>query len=292
MQHENIILKQSVAKNGNGTAHHPDELDIINLIGKAVSFIQRFKIILFGSLLAGLSFGLYLYFTSPRQFTTKLVVHSMFLSNQEEIEIVDNWKELLRKGEKKQLASLMNCDVNVIRNLNNISAEEILKTYVVNNPNGFIINVTVKDNSILDELQQGIVYGLNNSPYVKEKLEIKKARDRELIKKTTDEILKLNATKQIIDSLIRTQSSASTFMVDISRISAQMIELNEKLFNYQEDLKFLAGVQVLENFNQGKLSRQGLMKFSFLGMASGLFIGYLVSLFFFVRIKLRTSSTL
>ena len=124
-------------------------------------------------------------------------------------------KELLRKGEKKQLASLMNCDVNVIRNLNNISAEEILKTYVVNNPNGFIINVTVKDNSILDELQQGIVYGLNNSPYVKEKLEIKKARDRELIKKTTDEISKLNATKQIIDSLIRTQSSASTFMVDI-----------------------------------------------------------------------------
>lgn len=217
----------------------------------------------------------------------------MFLSNQEEIEIVDNWKDLLRRGEKKQLASLMNCDVNVIENLSNISAEEILKTYVVSNPNGFIINVTVKDNSVLDALQKGIIYGLNNSPYVKEKIETKKARDRELIKKTTDEIAKLNVTKEIIDSLIQTnQRNSSSFMLDISRISSQMIELNEKLFNYQEDLKFLSGVQVLQNFNQGKLSRQGLMKFSSLGMVSGLFVGYLVSLFLFVRIKLKTSRTL
>jgi hypothetical protein len=185
----------------------------------------------------------------------------------------------------------MGCDVKVIEKLSNISAEEILKTYAVNNPNGFIINVTVKDNSILDQLQKGIVYGLNNSPYVKDKIETKKARDRELIKKTTDEIAKLNVTKQIIDSLIQTnQRNTSSFILDISRISAQTIELNEKLFNYQEDLKFLTGIQVLENFNKGKLSRNGLLKLSFLGMASGLFIGYLVSLFLFVRIKLKTST--
>ncbi|HWI91434.1 MAG TPA: hypothetical protein VNT20_09170 [Flavisolibacter sp.] len=293
MQHENVILKQSIAKNGNGTTHHPDELDIINLIGKATSFIQRFKLILFGSAIVGLSFGLYKYFSSPTQFTTRLIVHSMFLSNQEEIEIVDNWKELLGKGEKAQLAKLLNCDITVIEKLGKISAEEILKTYAVNNPNGFIINVTVKDNSILDQLQKGIVYGLNNSPYVKEKIETKKARDRELIKRTTDEIAKLNVTKQIIDSLIQTsQRNSSSFMLDISRISAQTIELNEKLFNYQEDLKFLAGIQVLENFNKGKLSRNGLLKLSLLGMASGLFIGYLVSLFLFIRIKLKTSRLL
>jgi tyrosine-protein phosphatase YwqE len=187
----------------------------------------------------------------------------------------------------------LNCDITVIEKLGKISAEEILKTYAVNNPNGFIINVTVKDNSILDQLQKGIVYGLNNSPYVKEKIETKKARDRELIKRTTDEIAKLNVTKQIIDSLIQTsQRNSSSFMLDISRISAQTIELNEKLFNYQEDLKFLAGIQVLENFNKGKLSRNGLLKLSLLGMASGLFIGYLVSLFLFIRIKLKTSRLL
>lgn len=290
MQHENIILKQSIAKNGNG-ARQPDELDLVNLIGKAISFVQRFKFILGIFLLAGLVWGLYLHFTSPKQFTTRLIVHSMFLSNQEEIEIVSNWKELLGKREKVQLASLMGCDVKVIEKLSNISAEEILKTYAVNNPNGFIINATVKDNSILDDLQKGIVYGLNNSPYVKEKIETKKARDRELIKRTTDEIAKLNVTKQIIDSLIKTnQRNTSSFMLDISRISAQTIELNEKLFNYQEDLKFLTGIQVLENFNKGTLSRNGLLRVSFLGMASGLFIGYLVSLFLFVRIKFKTSA--
>jgi hypothetical protein len=290
LQYENTVLKQNIIKNGNGS-YQPDELDIINMIGKTVSFIRRFKMILGGCLLAGLAFGIYLYFTSPPQFTTRLIVHSMFLSNQEDIEIVDNWKELLGKKEKVQLTNLMNSNLKIIEKLSEISAEEILKTYAVNNPNGFIINVTVKDNSILDELQKGIVYGLNNSPYVKEKIETKKARDRELIKKTSDEITKLNTTKQTVDSLMQTNQSNTPVMLDISRISAQVIELNEKLFNYQEELKFLSGVQVLENFNKGKLRRNGLLKFSFMGVASGLFIGYLISLFLFVRIKLKTANS-
>lgn len=216
----------------------------------------------------------------------------MFLSNQEEIEIIDNWKDLLAKGERAQLAKSMNCSDDVIKKLSKISAEEILKTYAVNNPNGFIINVSVTDNSILDDLQKGIVYGLNNSPYVKEKLETRKARDLDLIKSTNNEIAKLNATKQIIDSLILANHSNSTsFMLDISRSSAQMIDLNEKLFNYQEDLKFLSGVQVLENFNKGETKRSGLIKFSLFGMAAGLFVGYMISLFLFLGMKLKESKT-
>lgn len=291
MHYENIVLKKDIPKNGNNT-HYSDELDLISLIRKSISFIQHFKFILSGCVLAGLALGLYLHFISPMQFKTRLIVHSNFLSNQEEIEIIDNWNSLLSKGEKVELANQMGCNVQVVEKLSNISAEEILKTYAVNNPNGFIINVTVKDVGILKELQNGIVYGLNNSPFVKEKVEVKKAKDRKLIKETTDEIAKLNLNKQIVDSLIRSgRSNASPFMVDISRISAQVIDLNEKLLNYQEDLKFLTGVQVLENFNPGKLSRDGLLKLSLMGITLGFFIGYLISLFMFVRMKLKAADT-
>src|SRR6185295_7764394 len=44
------------------------------------------------------------------------------------------------------------------------------KLYVQDNPHGFIVQVIVKDTSILDNLQQGIVYGLENTEYVKERL--------------------------------------------------------------------------------------------------------------------------
>ena len=286
LQYENNLLKTSVTRNGNGN-HHPDELDVINLIQKALSFFNRFKTILLSSFIAGLAIGLYFYFSSPKQYSTRLIVHSMFLSNQEEIEIIDNWKKLLA-GEKSQLANVLNCRKEVVEKLGRISAEEILKVYASNNPNGFIINVSVRDTSILDELQRGIVYGLNNSPYVKEKIAIHQARDNELIKKTSDEIAKLNATKTTIDSLIRS-GHATPMMLDISRINAEWIDLNEKMFAYQEDLKFTTGLQVLENFNRGKLTRTGLLKFTFLGMAAGLFIGYLISLLLYVQTKMKAA---
>jgi hypothetical protein len=289
LQYENTYLKP-IVKNGVKKIH-PDELDVIALIQKGLSFFDHFKIILLSFSVAGLASGLYFYFDSPRQYSTRLIAHSMFLSNQEEIGIVDNWKALLSKGGKSQLAGVMNCNARVVKKLSSISAEEILKVYASDNPNGFIINVTVTDTSILDELQNGIVYGLNNSPYVKEKLVIRKTRDNDLIKRTTEEIEKLNAFKALASNLIQTKSkNTAPVMIDISRTSAETIDLNEKLLSYREDLKFLTGIHVLENFNKGKLERHGLLKFPFLGIATGLFIGYLISLLLFARQKMKAIS--
>ena len=187
----------------------------------------------------------------------------------------------------------MNCSTIVIDKLREIEAEEILKTYVSNNPNGFLINVSVTDTSILDELQNGIVYGLNNSPFIKEKITTRKAKNTELIAKVNSEIEKLNTTKSLIDSMIRTRNvNSSSLLVDISRMNAEWIELNEKLLGYKEDLKFLSGVQVLEGFHKGTMTRQGLMTLSLLGIAAGFFIGYVLSLFLFIIRKLKTANKL
>jgi len=291
LQYENTYLKHSIIKNGNGNGHF-DELDLIPLIQKALAFIYRFRIILSGFFIAGLSLGLYFYFTSPRQYSTRLIVHSMLLSNQEEIEIIDNWNSLLAKGEQAQLARIMNCEKNVTKKLSRISAEEILKVYASNNPNGYIINVSVTDTSVLDKLQTGIVYGLNNTPYVREKIETRKARDLELISKISAEIDRLTVTRNSIGHLLEAGNTGATpLMVDIFHINAEWMDLNEKLLSYREDLKFLTGVQVLEDFDKGKLLRSGLLKFSFLGMAGGLFIDYLISLLLYIKLKIKMVKT-
>jgi hypothetical protein len=290
LQNETIFLKKPIIKNGI-SQRHPDDLDIIYLIQNAIAFIRRFKFILFGCMLMGFTLGLFFYIRSPKQYSTKLIVHPSFVSNQDQIEIIANWNELLGKGGKEQLASIMNCSTIVIDKLREIEAEEILKTYVSNNPNGFLINVSVTDTSILDELQNGIVYGLNNSPFIKEKITTRKAKNTELIAKVNSEIEKLNTTKSLIDSMIRTRNvNSSSLLVDISRMNAEWIELNEKLLGYEEDLKFLSGVQVLEGFHKGTMTRQGLMTLSLLGIAAGFFIGYVLSLFLFIIRKLKTAT--
>lgn len=290
MQYENTYLKP-LTKNGVDKVHS-DELDVIALIQNGYSFFKRYKFIFVGLAIAGLTTGLYFYFSSLKQYSTRLIAHSMFLSNQEEIQIIDNWEKLLSKRESNQLADLMNCNVSTIKKLSNISAEEILKVYASDNPNGFIIDVSVTDVSVLDALQKAIVYGLNNSPYVKERIAVRKTKDMELIKKTTEEIEKLNASKILINDLIQTGHTGTTpVILDVSGISAEIITLNEKLLFYQEDLRFLSGVQVLENFTKGNLERHGLAKFSFLGLATGLFIGYLISLFLSVLKKMKLNTT-
>jgi hypothetical protein len=290
LQNETIFLKPPTTKNGVGHRQPDDELDLINLIRRTILFFSRFKFIFLGCLTVGLALGLYFYQSTPKRYSTRMIVHPWFISNQDEIEIIDSWKDLLSKGERGQLASIMNCDGAVLQQLSTISAEEILRTYIPNNPNGFLISVSVTDTSILNELQEGIVYGLNNSPFIKEKISVRKAKNMELIAKMNEEIEKLNTTKTLIDSMIRTRNaSSSSLMIDISQVNAEWIDLNEKLMGYQEDLRFLSGVQVLEGFHKGKMVRSGLFKLTFLGLAAGFFIGYMISLFLYVLQKLKAS---
>src|SRR5215212_5429070 len=151
-------------------AYRSDELDLVSLIEKGVSFFRNFGIIILIFAILGLGLGIWLYSITPKKYASRLILHSKILTNQEEIEIINTWKNLLKKGELPTVAKNLNCRIDVIQKLSKISAEEVQKLYVQDNPNGFIVDVLVKDTSILDELQQGIVYGLENSEYVKERV--------------------------------------------------------------------------------------------------------------------------
>jgi hypothetical protein len=298
LQQETGYFRRLPAKNGI-RYKAADDVDLIRTIQKAVSFFKAFRSLLFVCLVLGLTAGLFFYFRSPKQYSTRLIVRPWFLnqggllSNQEEIEIVENWKQLLSSGEKARLATSLNCRMTTINNLRGISAEEILRTYVPNNPNGFFIKVTVTDTRVLDDLQKGIVFGLDNSPYTRAKIDIRRKRDMELITQVKGEIARLEATRQLVDSIIKTNSSGSAaFLVDISRVNAESIELNEKMLGYQEDLKFLSGVQVLDDFSKGPLTRPGLVKFSLLGLATGAFIGYLIAILIYLARRVAEEEAL
>ena len=287
MHQQEVFFKPVFEKNGSVTKT-ADELDVVSLIGNFLGFISRFKRILLSFAITGLLLGIYFYLSSPKQSSSKMILHSAVLTNQEEIEIIDDWNQLLSKHQLNVLAGVLNCREGVLKKLTSISAEEVQKVYSQNNPNGFIVNVKVKDTSILDELQKGIVYGLDNSPYVSEKLAAKRIKYNELIESVNQEIQKLNSTKQTVDDIISSKNPGSTpLLIDISRLNAEWIDLNEKLLNYQEELKFMRGVYVLENFNKGKLSRS-LLKPLFFGLAAGCFLGYLLSLVLSVREKIKT----
>src|SRR6187399_1089630 len=266
----------------------PDELDLIVVIERMVAFFNRFFYILIIFPTIGIIAAFLLFLSTQRKYTSELVLHSFILTNLENIQIIENWKTLLRKKEYNTLAGIWNSNPDLVKKVNKISTEEIQKLYVQDNPHGFIVRVIVKDTSILDNLQQGIVYGLENTDYVKQKLITKKANLIELIGKVKGEIAKLDSTKLAVENILNNKNkSSSSLFVDITSINSGIINLNEKLLAYQEQLKFANATQVLQNFNKFSHpeSRNGPLLL-FVGAIIGLVIGYLTSLVIAVRQKL------
>ena len=266
----------------------PDELDLIVVVERMVAFFNRFFYILIIFPTICLIAAFLLFLSTQRKYTSELVLHSAILTNLENIQIIENWKTLLRKKEYNTLAGIWNSNPDLVKKVKKISAEEIQKLYVQENPHGFIVRVTVKDTSILDNLQQGIVYGLENTEYVKERLITKRANLIELIEKVKGEIAKLDSTKLAVENILNNKNkSSSSLFVDITSINSGIINLNEKLLAYQEQLKFANATQVLQNFNKFSHpeSRNGPLLL-FVGAIIGLVIGYLSSLVIAVRQKL------
>jgi hypothetical protein len=266
----------------------PDELDLIVVVERMVAFFNRFFYILIIFPTIGLIAAFLLFLSTQRKYTSELVLHSAILTNLENIQIIENWKTLLRKKEYNTLAGIWNSNPDLVKKVEKITAEEIQKLYVQENPHGFIVHVTVEDTSILDNLQHGIVYGLENTEYVKERLITKRANLIELIEKVKGEIAKLDSTKLAVENILNNKNkSSSSLFVDITSINSGIINLNEKLLAYQEQLKFANATQVLQNFNKFSHpeSRNGPLLL-FVGAIIGLVIGYLTSLVIAVRQKL------
>jgi len=272
-----------------------DDIDLVNILERAFLFFQKYRKVFLISVIAGIALGCLKYYTSGKMYKSRLILHSSYLTNLEEIEIIDYWNELLKRTEYAALAQSFNCDEGMLKKVASIEGSEILKNYSAANPNGFYIDVRVKDNSILPQLQKAIVYGLNNTEYVKQKLELRKKDLETLIDKVTIELQKLDSLKKNIEAAITTREKNSTsFMLNIPGVNREFIDMNEKLLSYYEELKFNStGIQVLQSFiSLDTPVSISLKVMILLGIILGLAIGFIYASLNSVKHRLKKRASL
>jgi len=269
-----------------------EDIDLLLLIERAVLFFRRYKWIFIGAIALGIASGIFIYSSLPKIYKSRLIAHSFLLTNQEEIQIIDNWNELLSKHEYTSLGKIFNCSERMLHSVKQIKGDEIQKVFTPTNPNGFLIEVTVTDFSLLDTLQKAIVYGLENNDYLKARMELKRANLRELIVKTTAEIEKFDLTKKRLEDILNgNEPPSSLSIIDITGLSKQLIEMNEKLMNYKQDLQFANALQILQGFSKFKQpAGPKLLVWLFLGLVFFLSIAYLYALMGSTMEKLRMRS--
>jgi hypothetical protein len=282
-------------RNGKAQDIASDDIDLINIAERAFLFFRKYRVALIIAAVAGIALGCFRYYTSGKIYKSRLILHSSFLTNLEEIEIINYWNELLKRNEYTALSQSFNCDETMLRDVVSIEGSEILKNYSASNPNGFYIDARIKDNSILPGLQKALVYGLNNTEYVKQRLLLRKKDVETLIEKVTVEIQKLDSLKKSIETIITSREKNSTsFMLDIPGVNKEFIDMNEKLLSYREELQFSSsGIQVLQSFVPLNTPVSiSLRVMILLGIAFCLFITFIFTIIHSVseRLKKRASS--
>lgn len=276
------------------TAEHvktvsPDDIDLLVLAEKIIAFIKRYKWLFIFSIIAGLLSGFLFYRSLAKIYHSGMIFHSFMLTNAEEIQIADNWNDQLRKKEYTALAQAFHCPEKILYPVRQIKASEIQKVFTPNNPSGFTVEVNTTDNSILPALRNGLVYGFENSPYVRQRTDMKRARLEELIRITSLEIGKLDSTKIAIEKIISGNGRASSsVIVDGSNVSRQLVELNEKLLSFRDELKFSNSIQVLQDFSPFKTpAGPHLLTWLFAGLVLFISLAWTLAMADSLRRKLR-----
>jgi len=259
------------------------------LLERLILYLRRFWALFLVATATGILLGCIAYFASPKLYRSRIILHSSYLTNSEQIEIVDYWNELLKRNERSALAQILRCNERSLDDVTSMEGAEILKNYSASNPNGFYIDVKVKNNSTLPQLQKAIVDGLNNTELVKQKLVLRKADLNQLIQQVTIEIRKLDSLKLNIDNIIgNRERNASSLMLDVTGANKDLIDMNEKLLSYQEELRFASGVQVVQGFVPLNTPVSISLKVMIvLGLILCLSVAYVITLAIYVRARLK-----
>src|SRR5215510_13355567 len=144
-------------RNGKAQNIVSDDIDLISIAERAFLFFRRYRTAFIIAIVVGIALGCLRYYTSGKLYKSRLILHSSFLTNLEEIEIINYWNELLKRSEYGALAQSFNCNEKMLHNVVSIEGSEILKNYSSSNPNGFYIDARIKDNTVLPDLQRALV---------------------------------------------------------------------------------------------------------------------------------------
>lgn len=268
--------------------HPADELDVVALLKNALAFFSQYGKLLIIVAFTGMLAGGIRFYSASKLYSSSLVLKPSMLSDPEQLELINSWAALLKKRELPVLAHEFHVEESLLKKVISITTEELQKSVNTNNFTAFTVTVLVTDTAILKPLQKGILYALDNSEYVKEKLAARKNILRTMIQTVQQEMTRLTSIQAAVEtSLQQNNSSGSRFLVSVSDISSQLATLQEKKLNYEENLLFTSAVYVLQNFYvPAKPAHPQLIKLLVIGFGSGLFLGCAIACFLYLKRKL------
>ncbi|QHT68814.1 hypothetical protein GXP67_20255 [Rhodocytophaga rosea] len=275
-----------------------DEIDLIELLTKAILFLKQYVGLLIIFTIIGILIGILLYTRTPFYYKSRMIVNSTALSNPEAINIINSWQVHITKNDYEILARKLNLSYETAYKIKNFKANETVpaenKRFLPPEAEdgSFTIEASVSDVQVLDSLEMAIINFLEDNKYIKIRSALKKANLQRLKIKIDNEIASLDSLKHSLNNILNNNRYPSgAFLTNPAEVNVKIIELYERSLNIETSIKLVDDVQVVESFTKSNTpDGPDLIKFPAIGGAIGLFLAFVIVFVLYLRNKIRTIS--
>ncbi|WP_276367327.1 Wzz/FepE/Etk N-terminal domain-containing protein [Chryseolinea sp. H1M3-3] len=251
-------------------ANKPDEVDLFELFLRGVNTLRAnfWLILLF--FCVGTAIGLVYYYSSKKIYESRIVVSSTILTRSFSEALIDNLNRHRRESNIETVRSLLNVSQEIATNIVHLEVENLSRVDDLKEPDKFVITAQVYTPEILQGLEQGIIYYLENNDYVKIRVAENKSSLEQTLAQLNREIKDIEALKEkIIDGNFFERANGN-IMFDPTTVNTKILELTKEKLLVQTNLKLINSVQVIEGFP--KFDRPSTPRL-YVSLISGSFVG-------------------
>lgn len=226
-----------------------NEIDLLKLFLQGVDILRANFWLFTCFFLLGIGLGFAHYYTSVKVFQNKLIVSSLILTRSYGKILIDNINKHQQENDITTTADKLKISEQTARKVSNISVETFIEADGIKETDRYIIIVEVVDEEILPELQQGLIYYLENNEFVRVRVEQSKRFSKEVISKIENELRDMEEFKTRLfkgDLLL----SKSAVMFDPTTINSKIIELTKEKITLENTFALANSVQVIEGFTK------------------------------------------
>ena len=266
-----------------------EEINIRQIFSEFVHFNKRNKSLIFVFILFGITSVILFQNLKPAYYETKAICMSGIseyerleqleeLSQRTAVDLINYLQINIANKDYGQLSNLLNIDKDMTEKIKHIEAEQLYqqdmneKYYALNK---FEISLSVFDNTIIDDVQKGLINYFNNNSFIKQYHKMYIDGNKRLINEIDKEINILSEMR-----IIGAENSLDLSSVNIisgkedKTISNQIISLAQLKEDVTTNISLLKPLFFVQDFAKTNKTERDLLLWSILGG----FISYLFSL--------------
>lgn len=231
-------------------ASRSGEIDLVELLLKAVIVIRANFWLIILSFLVGSGLGAGYFMATKKQFESKMIISSNILTTSYAKVLFENVNDHLRGLEYDVVAADFKLPEEKVRKIGSLEIENLTKAEgnVSKESDRYLITARVYDNNILPDLQRGIVEYLENNEFVKIRVNQQRAFLKQMIATTDQELQELKRFKADIYDGKFFSAAKGNVMFDPTTVNSKVLELTQRRAEYQNSLELSSSVQTIEGF--------------------------------------------